>query len=98
MRRNYGSDWVKAGYYFSPSQWKIATIAREGGELPGEVGVRYIRIPVPLLMIAAPIMGALYVVVLPVIGIGAILWLGSERVLARVRAGRTQTVAQGKEV
>ena len=87
-----GSEWVKAGYYVSPSEREIVSIDREGGDLPGEAGERYYRLPLLLVMIAAPIMGAVYVVVLPIFGLGAIAWNLSERAVARVRGSRTEEV------
>jgi hypothetical protein len=85
MKRYFGSEWVKAGYYLSPARRRIESIGKEGGELPGEAGARYFRIPLPILMMVSPILGAAYVILLPVIGIGAILWLVSEKLVAVAR-------------
>jgi hypothetical protein len=86
MRRYQGSQWVKAGYYVSPARREIVSIERDGGELPGESGVRFFRIPFPLLMIVSPILGAMYVVLLPVLGLGAIVWLGSQKVVSLAKS------------
>ena len=87
--RRFGTQRVKDGYYFSPTRRKIEMIGKEGGVLPGDVGIRYLRIPLPLLMIASAIGGALYVVLLPVIGIFAVLWIASERVGITARSAWT---------
>ena len=43
-----------------------------------------------LLLVASPILGAVYVVLLPVIGIGAIVWLAVERAGMAVRDARVR--------
>ena len=87
--KRFGTQRVKAGYYVSPTRRKIEMIGREGGVLPGDVGIRYLRIPLPLLMIASPIMGAVYVVLLPVIGIFAVLWIALESAGVAARSAWT---------
>ena len=57
------------------------------------------RITTLLLLIASPIMGALYVVLLPVVGIFAILWIASEAAGKAVRTAwtnRTQILYSGR--
>ena len=87
--KRFGTQQVKAGYYLSPARRKIEMIGREGGVLPGDGGIRYFRIPLPLLMIASPIVGAVYVVLLPVIGIFTILWIALESAGVATRSAWT---------
>lgn len=70
MARYHGSNWVKAGYYWSPSRWEIITIPRGGGTLPGGEELSYFRLPVSLILLLGPLMGAVYVIFLPVVGFG----------------------------
>jgi hypothetical protein len=85
MTRHHGNDVVKGGFYWSPSRWEIATIPKGGGVLPGEKGVRYIRLPLVLLMLVGPFMGALYVAFLPFIGFALVLGFGGMKLLAVAR-------------
>lgn len=58
---------VKAGFYWNPAGWEIVT-AKKGTALPGAAETRYLRLPLVLMMIVGPILGALMVVFLPLIG------------------------------
>lgn len=68
MIRYRGSSWVRVGFYWNSSRWEIVTIPKGGGVLPGENDVRYVRLPLILVMLLGPMVGALYVIFLPFIG------------------------------
>ena len=70
MIRYAGGSRVKGGLYWGLAEWHILPIPKEGGILPGEAGTRYIRVPLVLMLVLGPIMGALFVIFLPVIGFG----------------------------
>ena len=63
-----GGTKVNYGFYWSMQAWDMAMIPAEGGLLPGGTDVSYARIPTFLFLLMAPMMGALYVVFLPVAG------------------------------
>jgi hypothetical protein len=63
-----GGKKVNYGFYWSMKAWDMAMVPAEGGLLPGASDVRYTRIPTVLFLLMAPMMGALYVVFLPVAG------------------------------
>lgn len=67
MRRR-GGDKAKAGFYWRAAGWEIVTLPGDGGVLPGGVEERYHRLPTLALLMAAPVMGGLFVVFLPFIG------------------------------
>lgn len=67
MTRYNGGEVVKAGFYWNPAEWEIVT-TKKGEALPGTKETRYLRIPTLLLMAVGPILGALMVVFLPLIG------------------------------
>jgi len=67
MSHNGGSK-VNFGFYWSMQAWDMAMIPAEGGMLPGGADRLYKRIPTFLFLVLAPLMGALYVVFLPVVG------------------------------
>ncbi len=77
MTRYKGGDTVKRGFYASTKRWTIEMIEPEIGTLEGERDEQYFRVPVPLMLVAAPFMGAAFVIFLPLIGfvmIGRTAW------------------------
>ena len=80
----------KGGYYWQPGSLNVELVPPEGGTLPGEGSVRWVRVPLPVLLAAAPIVGGLFVVLLPVYGFG-ILAYGMAR---RIAAGASRGAAE----
>jgi hypothetical protein len=73
MLRHQGGETVKAGFYVNAESWEINTISgREGGTLEGGATTRYLRIPVLGMLLFAPLMGALFAMFLPFIGIAMV--------------------------
>ncbi|MBI3989720.1 MAG: hypothetical protein HY347_08885 [candidate division NC10 bacterium] len=85
MARYHGNDRVKVGFYWNPSQWEIITIPKGGGVLPGGDDLRYVRLPLPLVMLLGPLMGALYVVFLPFIGFAMVFGFAGRKLLLLAR-------------
>jgi hypothetical protein len=73
MAINRGGDTVKGGYYWNLEKWDATFVEGPVGELPGTSNETYRGIPTVGLLIAAPIMGALFVMFLPFIGIALLL-------------------------
>jgi hypothetical protein len=73
MATNRGGDLVRGGYYWNLKKWDATFVETPAGELPGNPGEVYRRIPTALMLLAAPIMGALFVIFLPFIGIALLL-------------------------
>ncbi len=66
---NYkGGDTVKRGFYASMKRWTIEMVEAEAGVLSGESDERYMFVPTALMLVLAPIMGAAFVIFLPLIG------------------------------
>ena len=63
---------VKGGYYFNSRRFTFARVEKDGEVLPGGAGDRWTRVPVPLMLAAAPILGGVFVVAFPIIGAAAI--------------------------
>jgi hypothetical protein len=59
---------VMRGHYFNARTWTLTPVARDGEALPGEGGEKYLRIPLLLAFGIAPLMGAAFLMFLPVIG------------------------------
>ena len=64
-----GGTKVPAGFYFNKANWEIVTVSgKKGGVLPGDEKADYLRIPAIAMLAGAPVLGAAFVVFLPVIG------------------------------
>ena len=64
---------VKSGHYLSLRTWSIHPVARSGEQLPGRAGEKWIALPMVAALLLAPILGALFLMFLPVIG----FWLAA---------------------
>ncbi|BDG07391.1 hypothetical protein [Anaeromyxobacter paludicola] len=69
MARYAGGTVVKSGYYWSMSRWSLTGIPADGGALPGSAHEQFTQVPVWAAMLLAPIMGGLFVLFMPFIGI-----------------------------
>jgi len=58
---------VKSGYYFNPITMNLLPVERDGGRLPNEKG-KWIAVPTFLALALTPILGALFLMFLPMIG------------------------------
>jgi hypothetical protein len=66
-----GGSKVPAGFYFNRDNWEIVTVSgKKGGLLPGNARTDYFKVPAGAMLVAAPVLGAAFVVFLPVIGFG----------------------------
>ncbi len=59
---------VKKGYYFSARSWTLQPVSRDGEALAGKSGERFVRVPLLLAFAVAPLMGAAFLMFLPLIG------------------------------
>jgi hypothetical protein len=67
MTRYLGGTKVESGYYVNTRSLAVVTLAAEG-MLPGDDRDRFARVPWPLLLVAAPVLGGLFVLAYPVVG------------------------------
>lgn len=79
MARHHGGERVNAGFYFNLTSWQVTTLSGEGGVLPGEGTSEYLRVPLPVLLAMAPMMGAAFAIFLPFIGIALAAEYGAKR-------------------
>lgn len=80
----YGGKWVKAGTYWKLSNGECVTVPGEGGVLPGGKEMRYLR--KPLVAVAGPLMGLLFLIFLPFIGIVVVASLAAYRLGQALKA------------
>lgn len=73
-----GTDDVDAGLYLNTRKLTIASIDKRGS-LPGTVDETYRRVPMLLMLAAAPLVGLVYVMFLPFIGFAAVTWLLADK-------------------
>ena len=86
-----GGDTVKRGFYASLKRWTIEMVEPEAGSLAGDADEQYVRVPVPMMLVAAPFMGAAFVIFLPLVGfvmLGKMIWTKASRRGARPQVGR----------
>ncbi len=67
MTDYHGGQTVKGGFYLKRSTWELESVAKWGGDLPGNKETCYSRVPLPAVMAAGPLMGLVYVISLPMV-------------------------------
>lgn len=73
MATHVGGTRVESGYYLNVRSLAVATLAADG-PLPGGEGDRFVRVPWPVLLLAAPLVGGAFAVAYPIYGFAAMLW------------------------
>ena len=85
MKTHGGGTRVAPGFYWNLRTWTVATISDGPGDLPGDAGQRHVKVPVVVLLGLAPIMGAAYVMFLPLLGFALLFATAGAKGLAVVR-------------
>lgn len=76
-----GGSNVKGGFYFNQQSWDLVTVSGKHGVLPGPSGDLHLKIPVLLMLLAAPVIGATLVIFLPLAGIALFVHAGYRKVV-----------------
>jgi hypothetical protein len=87
MTKREGGRTVRNGFYWNLRKWEMQIVPRQGGILPGGPEDRYLKVPVLGLLVAAPVMGALYAFFLPFIGFALVAGFASRKAAQATRAG-----------
>ncbi len=69
ITKHVGGEVVKGGIYWSMSAGEFISVPNEGGSLPGGTRERYLRAPLPVVLIVGPIMGLAFAIFLPLSGL-----------------------------
>jgi hypothetical protein len=85
MARHHGGDKVNAGFYLNVESWEVTTLSGKGGTLPGGTSAIFRRVPTLGALMFAPLMGAVYAIFLPFIGIALVAQYATKKVAAGVR-------------
>ena len=87
-----GRQVVQRGFYFDMRRWTLEMMEGESGTLPGDEGTRYLKMPLLVLFVAAPLMGLLFVIAIPFVGLAVIGEQVYRKVLAAAGMKRPRTV------
>ena len=85
MARHQGGDKVNAGFYLNSGTWEVTTLSGKGGTLPGGKDAQFVRVPTLGALAFAPLMGAVYAIFLPFIGIALVAQYATKKVAAGAR-------------
>lgn len=72
MKYELGGTKVREGFYWGVKTWDVQVMEKGGGTLPGDEGRRYLRVPAVAMLVLGPVMGALFAMFLPFIGLAMI--------------------------
>ena len=74
MKRYRGREKVEAGVYVNAKQLSFKSL-EEPGRLPGTEQDEYWQVPPVALLLAGPILGLVYVIFLPFVGLVMVAWI-----------------------
>jgi hypothetical protein len=83
MTKYNGGETVKAGFYWNRGKFGAEVIPAEGGTLPGTNELTYTRVPWPVLLVVAPVMGGAFAMFLPFLGLAMLAKYAFETVTGR---------------
>jgi len=90
MAKYTGGTQVKGGYYWNPRSWEVEVVPQEGGRLKGASEARYVKVPFPLLFVIVPLLGALFLMFLPLIGFALFGYAIVKKITGSVKRGATE--------
>lgn len=64
-----GGETVKGGCYWSLKDGEFVSVPKKGGKLEGGPERKYVRVPMPLVLIIGPILGLAFAIFLPLSGV-----------------------------
>ncbi|MDL2716569.1 MAG: hypothetical protein PT977_02340 [Acidobacteriota bacterium] len=81
MKRLEGGSKVKGGFYFNQQSWDLVTVSGKHGVLPGTARDLHLKIPVLVMLLGAPVVGATLVMFLPFAGIALFIHAGYRKLV-----------------
>jgi hypothetical protein len=81
---------VEGGYYWNASNWEVEVVPSEGGRLQGGSGARYVKVPFLALFVIVPLLGATFLMFLPLIGFGLLAYALAKRLASAFTRGATE--------
>jgi len=92
MARYLGGSKVESGYYVNTRSLAVVSLAAEG-LLPGTERDGFVRVPWPVMLAAAPVLGGLFVLAYPVVGITTAVYGLARKGLGLARDGARDLAA-----
>jgi hypothetical protein len=83
---------VQGGYYFNPIRWHVAPVAKDGEKLPAGAG-HWWKVPTLVALALVPLLGATFLMALPVIGFVVFAQALAVPVLRTFRSSATDLAA-----
>ena len=83
---------VLNGYYLNASRWSVTPVAHDGERLPAGAG-RWMRIPTAAALALVPVLGAAFLVFLPLIGFLVTLHAIASLVVSAIHGSATELAA-----
>ena len=93
MTNLMGGTRVTKGYYFDMKRWALQTVARDGDQLPHTAAHVYFHVPLLLVFVIAPLMGAAFLMFLPFIGFYVVFQAALRPVARLFRRSATEMAA-----
>jgi hypothetical protein len=90
MTRHTGGAKVEGGYYWNPRRWEVEVVAPEGGRLKGAGDESYVKVPFPLLFVIVPVLGATFLMFLPLIGFALFAYAIAKKLTGGVKQTATE--------
>ena len=92
MAKYTGGEKVGGGYYWNVRNWEVEVVPSEGGRLKASEGTR-VKVPFPALFVIVPLLGALFLMFLPLIGFALFAYAIVRKVTGGVKQGATELAA-----
>jgi hypothetical protein len=90
MAKYTGGMQVSGGYYWNPRAWEVEVVAPEGGRLKAAADSHYVKVPFPALFVIVPLLGALFLMFLPLIGFALFAYAIAKKVTGGVKQSATE--------
>lgn len=90
MARYTGGAKVGGGYYWNTGSWEVEVIPSEGGRLKAVDGARYVKVPFPALFVIVPLLGALFLMFMPLIGFALFAYAVAKKMASAFTKGATE--------
>ncbi len=87
-----GGSAVQSGYYFNAARWAIEPVANDGDRLPEGKGT-WLKVPTAAALVLVPILGATFLMFMPMIGFVLTLQKLAEPVVGLFRTSATDLAA-----
>jgi hypothetical protein len=93
MAKYTGGMQVQGGYYWNPRSWEVEVVPSEGGRLKAAHDAKYLKVPFPLLFVIVPLLGALFLMFLPLVGFALFAYAIAKKVTGGVKQSATELAA-----